>query len=162
MDAPRFVPVAYATTFPFSTAERVELISFPNRYGWDTVAHAEGTYINDVLIDPEGRVTVPKARVKDRVTLTTHQGQQLFDLLCNNPCPADEVMAAACYDPRHLITFHDKDGKAFAYIEICLECFQAHYSEGIPVQDFCPEKIRALNHLFRQLGVSYFGGPEDY
>lgn len=156
------VDLIYERTFPFDQSDRIEILSYPVRFTWDTVRAGENTYINDELIAPNGRVRLPKVKIKDRVRLDREQRARLFDALCNKPCAEDEKMVAACYDPRHAVIFYDRQGKAIAFLELCLECYQKRHTEGIPVQDLCAAKVNSLHQLFQDFGVTYFGGPEDW
>lgn len=157
-----FLPLEYDNTFPFNKARRIEIFSYPVRYTWDTVRIDGETHINNELIDGKGRVTLPKKRIKDHIVLDQSQTRRLFSVFCNEPCPEEDKMVAACYDPRHAIIFFDDKGLAFAHVEVCLSCLQTRSTEGIPIQDFCLAKVNALQQLFKDCGAKYFGGPEDW
>ncbi len=145
-------------TFPFSTASRVDVVAYPNRFAWDTTSDENGMHVDEGVI-ADGRLRLPQQKIRDRITLNQAQIKRAFELLYNDDCSSEE--AAACYDPRHALIFFDKNSKAIAAIEICLDCYKARVTTGVPRISFCGEKVADLATLFRSFGVKYFGQDEQ-
>lgn len=147
-------PMTYENTFPFSTTDFIEVISYPNRKEWDKDLENNGSYIESGVIE-NGEVRIREDKIKDRIKLSNSQARQLFDNLYTYKCE-DEV-AAACYAPRHSFIFYDKDGKPFAAMEICLKCYVTRTTADFPPTQFCDQKIENLTKYFKTIGVKYFG-----
>ncbi len=61
-----------------------------------------------------------------------------------------------CYDPHNAISFVDKQGKVFAYIEICFLCGKTRgSSEKISLGEMCDQKIDMLRRFFKTVGIEY-------
>ncbi len=149
----------FEETYPFSEAEYVEIISYPVRHIWDTTNRDGYTYINDGVIK-DGKIRIDKSKIIDRVKLSEGETQGLFEVLYNTECT--EVLEMACYDPRHAFIFFDRNNKAFASIEICLDCLNSEVTEGITYFDWCFEKETEVSDYLKSVGVTYFGGgPEE-
>ena len=132
----------YNETFLFAKADEIEILSYPNRNDWDS---------NGEVID-NGKVKLDQKRIVQRIMITKLQSEKLFDILYNFSCKDQEVNAA-CYEPRHSIIFYKKK-KAFAFIEICLDCMNTHSTDGIKHFGFCAEKINAIDDLFHKVGLT--------
>lgn len=100
---------------------------------------------------------IKKNTIKDEITLTEKQKDELFGIL-TAPMP-DRAGVAFCYDPHHLIVFYDVSDKAFAYIELCLECGIKETSKPFYV-NFSLENAEQIGLVFRRFGVSYLGAEE--
>lgn len=141
-------------TYPFSDARRIEILSYPDRFVWDTLPTSSHSPIQN------GQIAIEQSRVKERVELSLTQKADLFNLLYNTKCNLPS--SAACYDPRHAVIFFDKDDKAFAYIEICLSCLTTKESKDVNIGELCSEKITDIRNMFKNFGIKYGLDGEDY
>jgi hypothetical protein len=115
--------------YPFSQAERIEVISYSSRTMWDDDDR-------DFII--EGRLNLNDDKFKERVELNEEQKESLYQFLFEEECPVFSSVSK-CYEPRHLILFYDKEGKLFNYFEVCLECSRAE--AGFEHNDVCDERM---------------------
>ena len=63
-------------TFPFSEANKIEIISYPLRYTWDTIVVNGHTRTADVVKDK--KLQVNPIGIKDRVVLDSESTKKLF------------------------------------------------------------------------------------
>lgn len=142
----------FSTTYPFSKAATIEIISYPDRFTWDTINKNHGNYFEVNLI-PNGQMDLDSSQIKERVNLNLQQQNDLFDLLYNVECKFEQ--GAPCFEPRHAIIFYDKDKKAYDFIEICLECMEIRTTKNIKLGILCPDKIFEISELFKSFGIKY-------
>lgn len=140
-------------TYPFSKAERIELVSYPVRYNWDTIRNGKKTYLgpiveNKKLVDPSG--------FKERVLLNEKQKQNLFNSLFIRETKECEV--AMCFDPRHAILFYNEKLEIIANIEICFECGNSYST--FKHNELCYEGLAPISNIFKEAGIKYFGEGE--
>ena len=69
-------------TFPFSEANKIEIISYPLRYTWDTIVVNGHTRTADVVKDK--KLQVNSNGIKDRVLLNSKLRKELFSVLFLN------------------------------------------------------------------------------
>jgi hypothetical protein len=139
-------------TYPFSNADKVEIISYPVRRNWDMVDNT----ITAPVIDK--KIAVKASGIKDRVVVNEEVKQKLFNLLYSKH--DGECSAAACYNPRHCVLFYKGD-EIIAYIELCLGCGTYETSNGVKIEELCHERMKDLRHIFEEAGVKYFGDGEE-
>lgn len=131
-------------TFPFSTSDKVELVSYECR---------KDSYSNDNLISGD-KFTVDN--IKQRVTLDRSKRDSVYSILYNfRPSPVgQDTLQADCYNPRHSIVFYEKS-KAVAFFEICFECGGTRQSPNVDFGQFCPEKMCILQNFFKTNGADF-------
>ena len=144
----------YDTTYPYSIAKYIKVISYPNRTIWDCKKISPGAFQFNSMVVKDGKLNFDLSKIIDNVTLNTEQANQLFDILQNKTCLSIE--ADACYEPRHLIIFYDKNDRIIEYIELCLGCVNYRISEKMAQFDMCNSKMRLLNGFFVKIGIKYF------
>jgi hypothetical protein len=62
-------------------------------------------------------------------------------------------MTAACFDPRDMIVFYDKNNKPFEYIEICFGCSYYRGGEKVPTISLCPSKTKLIINELANFGL---------
>lgn len=132
----------FENTYPFSSSEYIEVISYPNRNEWN----------NDLEIIKNGKIKFDQHKIIEKVKLDKLQCKELFEILYNYPC--DETYNSACYEPRHAFIFYGKDNKAFAAIEMCFACSNSHETEGIDDLQYCEKEIESLKKFVKGVGVN--------
>lgn len=146
-------------TYPFSETEKIEIVSYPVRFNWDTLTNVkdEGvTRLRPLLKDK--KLNINPVGIKDRVVVSEKYKKQLFSFFFIEECPKD-YSVASCFEPRHCILFYNKKNEIFAHIEVCLGCSVA-YSSGFEFNEICGERINDLDKIFKDAGVTYFGEDE--
>ena len=99
------------------------------------------------------KFTFDSTMIKERIVLNEIQKKELFTLMVCDACVPEE-MAAACYQPRHLILFKDKKNKIVGYQEFCFQCIGSRVSKNLEgFHKFC---YSDMNKLFRKFGIKYF------
>lgn len=136
-------------TYPFSKANKIEVVSYINRELWDTIENKT----------TEGIASINKNQIKERVTLTKEQTDNLFKFLFIDECPLVNS-TSRCFKPRHMIVFYDKYGKELDYIEVCLECGTSESGMNFSYNGICNERADELGGIFREAGIKYFGEDE--
>ncbi len=133
-------------TFPFSEEDKVEVISYPVRYEWDTL-RVKGDY-NNFLVEKRKLMSDP-SHFKDRIILDNVSKKKIFEALFVDEEVDDSP--SACFDPRHAILFYNKED-IIAYMEICFHCNNAR-------ADFKHSyyNLDELEKIFKNSGVKYFG-----
>jgi hypothetical protein len=134
--------------YPFNKAEKIEVISYPARHIWDKNFSFSGENIVK-----NGKLNLDSKYFKQRKTITNEQARFFFAPLIYIKCKKTEM--AACYNPRDLFLFYDKNGKIFEFFEICFECLQAKSSEKFPKVNICAENILENENNLRKLGIDY-------
>lgn len=137
-------------TFPFSEASKIELISYPVRYEWDTINVNGDTRINSLVKDK--KLIINPKKVEQRIILNNELIKKLFNFLFIEECPTDHSQAA-CFDPRHSIIFYNKRNEVIAYSEICLGCSTSESSAGFEYNQLCIERMANLRIIFREAGM---------
>ncbi len=133
--------------YPFSEAEKIEIVSYPDRMNWDN--HFDSTIV------VSGEIRFSKSLIKERVVLNDTLTEKLFRYLFIEECPLIDITRSLCYQPRHAILFYNNESKIYSYLEVCLECGKA---EGnFLYNEICDERTANLEHIFKQAGIKYFG-----
>lgn len=153
-----FQPLLFEETYPFSAANRVEIISYPIRHIWDTTNIDGNTYLNEGVIE-DGKIRIKKSKIIDKIKLSNEETHLLFEVLYNTECR--ETMEMACYDPRHAFLFFDKKNVVFAAIEICFDCLNSEFTDGVVPFYWCFEKEASVSDYLKSVGVTYFGGADE-
>ena len=137
-------------TYPFDQSDKVELISYQPR--------CDGFENMELIVN--GRFSVKD--IQERIELKEEQIDSLFSLLYNYKTGKSSNIYAVtdCYTPRHSIVFY-KQEKAIAFIEICFECGQIKYSNGIEAGELCDEKWCKW-WKFLQSNNIHFGMLDNY
>jgi hypothetical protein len=134
--------------YPYNQADNVEIIAFYTK---------QNDYEN---LLKNGKVNLSPDEIDDRKFLN---GEQIYKLaqLFNNPLAEECNIYTNCYDPKHLIVFYDIKGKAFTFIEICLECFETFASDKkIKNHKICSENIELFYELLSELHLK--SNPKHY
>lgn len=139
-------------TFPFNQTDKIEVISYPVRYNWDTIRDGKKVYLGDLV---ENKRLVNPSGIKERITLNDKQKQDLFSKLFIRE--TKDCTVAACFDPRHAILFYNEKSEIIAYIEICFDCGYDRGSRGFKYNDICYEGMAALKPIFQEAGIKYYG-----
>ena len=140
-------------TFPFSEANKIEIISYPLRYTWDTIVVNGHTRTADVVKDK--KLQVNPIGIKDRVVLDSESTKKLFKFFFTESCYNGSE--ATCFSPRHSVLFYNEKNEIIAYIEVCLECSSSISSEEFDYNSLCIERMGDLRKIFKEAGVKYFG-----
>lgn len=140
----------YKTQFPFSKAKYIEVLSYTNRFLWDTL---EGTRSKEII--DSGKIRLNSKMIIDHIKLKSGQDSILFDALFGDHCPDKDIRMADCYFPRHAFVFYDHQDSAFAYIEVCLECHQYKVTNGTPFLGLCPERTEKIFSFLQSIGITY-------
>lgn len=136
-------------TFPFSETTKIEIISYPVRYEWDTIRNGERKVMASLV---ENKQFQPDTlHIKDRVILNNKFTNQLFKSFFTK---YEGCTVAACFDPRHAILFYNEKREIIAYLEVCLDCGNSQSSGNFKYDDLCEI---TLAELFEQAGIKYFG-----
>jgi len=132
------------TTYPFSKADRIEVVSYPMR---------KSAYLNSTLIINNKFIV---KGIEDRIKLTDPQIDTLFSILFNYKLKSDKygMPITDCYTPRHSILFY-KNNKVFAFYEICFDCGGTRQTKDVDFGEFCIEKKCKLQKFFRSVGIKH-------
>ena len=135
---------------------KVELLSYPDRMIWDTISYKKEKSFYKELVD-NGKLTFDTTMVKESLILNQSQLNEL-SILLQETCYIPESVAA-CYMPRHLILFRDKNNRIIAYNEFCFDCVGSRNSKNLDnYQSFC---MNNMAELFKKSGIKYFGNTEE-
>lgn len=138
-------------TFPFSQTEKIEIISYPVRYEWDSIRNGKPEFLG--VIVKEKRLIINPEHIKERVILNDKQKEQLFrSLFIRNDT---ECSVASCFDPRHAILFYNRHTQIIAHIEICFDCGQDRGS--FEYNHLCYEGLGDISKIFKDAGIKYYG-----
>ena len=136
----------------FSNVKKIEVISYLDRNEWDEKDNPDydkATFVTD-------KVIIKQKYLKDKIILNQKQETELIDLF--KSLSYGIQMQAACYEPRHLIVFYDKNDKVYGYLELCFECGNYDCSKNMEgVIDFSVERGEEFEKLFKGFGIKYFG-----
>ena len=138
------LPPSYTNTYPFSKANRIEILSYRNKDGFGGEVIGENERMITTGLDIRDRIPVPKSSF-----------QTLYTALYFPP--TETFTTASCYYPANAVLFLDSGNQPFAAIEICFHCYQARGTDGVPDVEFTADRLHTLTALFRKLGVKYFG-----
>jgi hypothetical protein len=139
--------------YPFNLSGQIQLVSFMGHI--DTVKGA-AVLRSDSL--PRLNDTICYSKLSEIKTLTFAQVDKLTDVLYNYGYSGKIYLGSEplCYDPKNAILFLDKDGKPFAFIEICFECGKTRVSsENISLGEMCDQKLSMLRDIFNNAGIEY-------
>jgi len=139
--------------YPFNLAAKVLAVSF---VGLEPVRPGDTGYVNKG--DPRENDSICYSKLKEIKALSLPQVDRITDILYNYgfPGPSHQVTQAMCFMPHNAILFIDKDGKTFAYIDICFLCEKAEMSsKRISLGDMCNGKFELIRIFFEQAGIEY-------
>lgn len=131
--------------YPFSEADRIEIISFDPFPKNDPNIDENFSKINNDHFNLKFRDKTKELNPKERL--------ELFDILFKHKTKrrGNVGESQACYIPHQVIVFY-ANNTAIDYIEICLEC-QGYKSHKRTRVDFCSEKWCLLFNFFDKLGL---------
>lgn len=145
----------YVSTFSLPDVEKIEIISYPDRQWWDTIATSRPGYVTVSESVVDGKLMVKAWGIKDRVVLDEDSKILLYKTLDSHNCP--EILGETlCFNPRHNILFYNSKGKIISYIEICFQCSKIRVSESLE-NKVCENRVDELKTFFKEVGVKYFG-----
>lgn len=126
---------------PFSEASRVELLNYNDRMEWwGKLGEPDRPLLED------GKLTIPADSIRSRLELdSTMQAKWQSALYGNDMC--EEGLASYCYQPQHMLLFYRADETILGYIEICFECENGDFSDGLRRVSFCGERMELLKPL---------------
>lgn len=151
---------ALSTIFPFSDTEKVEILSYPNRFRWDTILVNGKMRFNERVVSEKKLNIKNLEKIKDRKFLNEAQKTLLFKILSKQDY-AEDTEALACYSPRHLVLFYNNKGEIISYIEMFLTCSVWDSSEKKWQMGHAPSsQSAAVWRLFKKAGITYFGEDE--
>jgi hypothetical protein len=139
--------------YPFNLSSRVLLVSY---VGLEPVSPGDSGYVNKGL--PRENDSVCYSKLKEVKALTLPQVDRLTDILYNYGFPVSShvITQMMCFMPHNAIIFIDKDGKTFAYIDICFLCEVAKMSsERISIGEVCSGKFELIRAFFEHVGIDY-------
>ena len=135
----------------FSKVNKIEIVSYPSRTNWEE---------SDRLKTSELHLIVEKSSfkekyIKDRILLSEEQKKKLIDVF--KDINLKIATQAACYEPRHLIVFFDKNNKVYGYLELCIECGTYDSSKNMEgILNFSMQKGAEFETLFKEFGIKHF------
>jgi hypothetical protein len=134
--------------FPFNMASTIKIVSF------ESPNESNLTYLL-----PIKNKSVDYGKLKEIIALTNIQIESLTDIIYNYGYKGTfyTIEENACiYIPKNAILFLDKNGKTFAFIELCFTCDQYRMSNRrITIGDLCAQKYDLLKMFFNKNGVLY-------
>ena len=139
--------------YPFNLAAKVLLVSY---VGLEPVRPGDTVYVNKGL--PRIGDSICYLKLKEIKALSQPQVDRLTDILYNYGFPGSShlITQAGCFMPHNAILFADKEGKAFAYIDICFLCEVAKMSsKKISLGDLCGGKFELMRAFFELVGIEY-------
>lgn len=137
--------------FPFSEANRVEVISYDacDIIGLDScpTGKTDSLRLSGKLI---------YRHIQERIILDSLQIFALFELVNGYRFETEpkEFAAKACYVPHHTIVFFRND-EFLAHLEVCLTCNNYASSGGEYLLLRCDKVYPALNAFFKQAGIRF-------
>lgn len=136
-----------SSLYPYSQADKVEIITFYSKSN-DYKTLLKG-----------GKVNLLPDEIDDRKFLNQEQVYKLAQLFNNIDNCFD--MSMNCYDPKHLVVFYDKKGKAFTFIEVCLECISSRaIDKKLKKYGICDKNIEIFYDLLYVLKLK--SNPKYY
>ncbi len=156
--------------FPFRKATKIQFVSFaPNgclieapkyEISKDGLKYKPQPEVKRFCGLPNEKGRVEVAFLKEQITLTVGQINQLSAIIYNYDTESDEEEISGCYEPRNAVVFLGNNDELIAYLDICFECSG---SKAKPAQfligEFCNDKYEALKKLFKEAGIQY--GTEE-
>ncbi|MGV3459442.1 MAG: hypothetical protein ACO1N9_03190 [Flavobacterium sp.] len=139
-------------TYPFSKTTKIEFISYPVRYEWDTIRDGERKYLWYLV---ENKKLVNSSGIKERIFLNQKQRKDLLSALFTPRLQSDETMV--CFDPRHAILFYNEKSEIIADIEICFDCERIRQSKEFKKSKPFNPDMADLKAVFEEAGIKYFG-----
>lgn len=130
----------------FKVAKKIKVISFSQKV---------------VRSTPLNENRIASKYVKDEITLTEEQIDQLTEILYNynfsKNMSSKTISHGECYEPRHAIVFLNSQDKAFGYFEFCLKCDN---HQTVPAREYlgeqCATKYKLIEKFFESIGVTFF------
>jgi len=149
-------PYPKDSVFPFSQADKVEIIAYDSAFG----SAFMGGRIHGYTIERLNDSMATKSNIKDKVELNKNQTDTLFSIFLDYAFGDANtgILSAACYNPRHAILFY-KEGKLIEYVEICFECGGIEFVDSkskfskLIYDNFCYDKRCYLIEFFKKCGV---------
>jgi hypothetical protein len=127
---------------PFAQATRVELVTYKNDR---TTRWVDKDGIEKPLIE-NGMLTMPADSIRSIKELNANQkATWQHALYVQHFCQDNSI--GLCYQPRHLLLFYAPDNHIFAYIEICISCGSAQFSDEVRRVIFCEERVNYVSAL---------------
>lgn len=128
---------------------KVKIWSCPARGLWDVEDGKERQGIKIL----NNKIQLDTTKLIDNIELNSNQKKEFFALLKNDIC-GNSGTHAACYIPRHLIHFYDKNEKLIGFYEFCIECGGSVESETLKnIPPFCIEKGTEMEQLLKSFGL---------
>lgn len=144
---------------PFKSAKKIEIVSFPG-----------GCFMIDDKTDdcilelPLKNGELDMGVIRERIEIDSSATLSLMNILFNigfrgKPRMIEDIK---CYSPRHAVLFYDNknSSKPSVYYEICFECQHFYVLENkkrmgdkYKLGDFCDEKYKLLETLFKNIGI---------
>ena len=135
----------------FSKVDRVEIVSYPSRTNWDESDRLKTSELYSII----EKSSFKEKYIKDRILLSEEQKKKLIDVF--KDINLKIATQAACYEPRHLIVFFDKNNKVYGYLELCIECGTYDSSKNMEgILNFSMEKGAEFETLFKEFGIKHF------
>jgi ribosomal protein L31 len=150
---------------PFKSAKKIEVISFP----FNVIMKFDSTIMKEVIADeivdlPLKNETLDMRFIKEKIILDSSSTLSLMNTLFNVGFRGKPTMLESmkCYSPRHAVLFYDDKNstKPYVYYEICFECHHFYVlekkkqmSDKYKLGDFCNEKYKLLEDVFRKIGI---------
>lgn len=139
--------------YPFNLATQIQLVAFT---GLMPVRSGDSVYVNKGL--PRVGDSICYSRLAETRILTFSEIDSLTDILYNYGYGGRVRYGSIdmCYDPHNAILFIDKNGKTFAFIEICFMCSRTEESsEKINLGEMCDQKMQMIKNFFKGAGIEY-------
>ena len=151
-----FSKVINKRDFPIKNFSKIELISYYNRIYWDT--KFKGEFPTHKVLVEDYKLTFDSTMIQERIVLNKVQEKELLNLMLSDSCSIDQI-AAACYNPRHMILFRDNKNRIIGYDEFCLECASSRNSDNL--EDFQQYCYYDMSNLFKKFGIKLFVEIDD-
>jgi hypothetical protein len=144
-------------TFPFSDTKKIEIISYPDRFTWDTLPNSiEGSKrISASVVN--GKLNLNKTGIKERLIVNKEIERKLFSFFFIEQCP-ENYSNMLCFTPRHTILFYNNEDKIISHVDVCIQC--ADFQASFPCNEMCVERVEGLLEIFKEAGIKYFGEEE--
>jgi hypothetical protein len=160
-------PAERMKQFPFDTAKRIVLISFPSEIDFYVMKQKSTSSAKFIRTE---KVTLTKYPheyniLQEKELTALADIDKLSNILINYKVrkgyPRDVVSVTGCYEPRNGILFYDENNVLVCFIEICFECkaaFIAPDDENINFLNYvdaeCSERIDLLHDIFVANGIN--------
>lgn len=102
--------------------------------------------------DPRNDID-PMENFAEKIFLNAEQKDSLFNLISAYEKYEEYNSESDCWSPRHLIIFHDSNGKDSSEIQICFECHKALSGTQF-FKMVCVQQLEHYKNFFKHIGIN--------